>query len=82
MGRRAPSEEEQFELYRRLATGMKGKSGDQNPRYECDKDTPCLNLAKEENPAPGKQGAYGCACKGRSFQDSALSGLPGCGLRQ
>ncbi|MDD2560510.1 MAG: phosphoenolpyruvate--protein phosphotransferase, partial [Bacteroidales bacterium] len=62
MGRRElPSEEEQFELYRHLATGMEGKKVViRTLDVGADKDAPCLDLAKEENPALGNRGIRLC----------------------
>jgi len=62
MGRRElPSEEEQFELYRRLATGMEGKKVViRTLDIGADKDAPCLDLTKEENPALGNRGIRLC----------------------
>lgn len=62
MGRpELPSEEEQFELYRRLALGMKGqKVVIRTLDIGADKDAPCLNLAKEANPALGNRGIRLC----------------------
>lgn len=70
MGRRElPSEEEQFELYRRLATGMKGKKVViRTLDIGADKDTPCLNLAKEENPALGNRGIRLCLQRPELFR--------------
>lgn len=52
-----PSEEELFRVYRRLAEGMAGqKVVIRTLDIGADKNAPCFDLPKEENPALGKRG--------------------------
>ncbi|MDD4640196.1 MAG: phosphoenolpyruvate--protein phosphotransferase [Bacteroidales bacterium] len=56
-----PSEEELFQVYRRLALGMQGrKVVIRTLDIGADKDAPCFGLAREENPALGNRGIRLC----------------------
>lgn len=61
MGEKLPTEDEQFEIYKNVATAMEGKSVViRTMDIGADKKAPCVTLGQQDNPALGKRAIRIC----------------------
>jgi len=75
-GRELPSEQEQFEIYKRIIENAKGKTVTlRTVDIGGDKNVPCLKLPKENNPFLGKRGIRLCFAEPELFKTQICAAL-------